>query len=110
MPLLTSEPAAVFFFRSPILVNITAAGTTFLSLSFVFAVTAQEFLGSCIFLFVKHPFDVGDRVEITSTHMMVDRISLLYTVFTRLDTKQVVQASPPPRVPCPSSRPSRCCR
>jgi len=37
---------------------------------------------------------VGDRVEITSTQMMVDRISLLYTVFTRLDTMQTVQVGP----------------
>ncbi|KYK61282.1 Mechanosensitive ion channel family protein [Drechmeria coniospora] len=79
------------FFRSSFATTIVSAGTTFLSLSFVFAVTAQEFLGSCIFLFVKHPFDVGDRVDITSTKMIVDRISLLYTVFTRIDTKQVVQ-------------------
>ncbi|UNI20181.1 hypothetical protein JDV02_006297 [Purpureocillium takamizusanense] len=79
------------FFKSSFVTTIISAGTTFLSLSFVFAVTAQEFLGSCIFLFVKHPFDVGDRVEITSTQMMVDRISLLYTVFTRLDTMQTVQ-------------------
>jgi hypothetical protein len=31
--------------------------------SLVFVATAQEVLGSCIFLFVKHPFDVGGRVE-----------------------------------------------
>jgi small-conductance mechanosensitive channel len=70
---------------------LATAGTTLLSLSFVFAATCQEFLGSCIFLFVKHPFDVGDRVEITSTGMFVERISLLYTVFTRVDTNQIVQ-------------------
>lgn len=62
-----------------------------MSLSFIFAVTTQEFLGSCIFLFVKHPYDVGDRVEINSIQMVVDRISLLYTVFTRTDKMQIVQ-------------------
>jgi len=63
-------------------------------LSFVFAVTTQEFLGSCIFLFVKHPYDVADRVDIQGPEkqqLIVERISLLYTVFTRIDKMQVVQ-------------------
>jgi hypothetical protein len=70
---------------------VATAGTALLSLSFIFAVTTQEFLGSCIFLFVKHPYDVGDRVDITGTALTVDKISLLYTVFTRIDKMQVVQ-------------------
>lgn len=79
------------FFRSSFVKVIASAGTALLSLSFVFAVTTQEFLGSCIFLFVKHPYDVGDRVDINDSQMVVDRISLLYTVFTRIDRMQVVQ-------------------
>ena len=81
------------FFQSSFVTTIATAGTALLSLSFIFAVTTQEFLGSCIFLFVKHPYDVGDRVEINSTKMIVDRISLLYTVLTRIDRMQVVQVS-----------------
>ncbi|KAF7548557.1 hypothetical protein G7046_g8634 [Stylonectria norvegica] len=79
------------FFQSKFITTLATAGTALISLSFVFAVTTQEFLGSCIFLFVKHPYDVGDRVEINSTHMIVDKISLLYTVLTRIDKMQVVQ-------------------
>jgi hypothetical protein len=65
-------------------------------LSFVFSVTAQEFLGSCIFLFVKHPYDVGDRVDIvgpkgTSEFLVVEQISLLYTTFKRIDNMKMVQ-------------------
>jgi hypothetical protein len=33
--------------------SLAGAGTVLISLSFVFAITAQEILGSCIFLFVK---------------------------------------------------------
>ncbi|RMJ19524.1 hypothetical protein BHE90_008225 [Fusarium euwallaceae] len=79
------------FFQSSFITTLTTAGTTLLSLSFIFAVTAQEFLGSCIFLFVKHPYDVGDRVDISGTKMVVNKISLLYSVFHRLDTMQTVQ-------------------
>lgn len=82
------------FFQSTFLTTLATAGTALLSLSFVFAVTTQEFLGSCIFLFVKHPFDVGDRVDIVGPEkeqLIVERISLLYTIFTRIDKMQVVQ-------------------
>lgn len=74
--------------------TLATAGTTLLSLSFVFAVTTQEFLGSCIFLFVKHPYDVGDRVDITGPEkefLVVEQISLLYTVFKRIDSMKMVQ-------------------
>ncbi|EXJ80791.1 hypothetical protein A1O3_07075 [Capronia epimyces CBS 606.96] len=64
--------------------TLATAGTALLSLSFVFSVTAQEVLGSCIFLFVKHPFDVGDRVDVGDNQYVVDRMSLLYTVFRRV--------------------------
>jgi hypothetical protein len=71
---------------------IAAGATSFLSLSFVFSVTAQEVLGSCVFLFVKHPFDVGDRVEINSNELFVEEISLLYTVFRSVGDQRVTQS------------------
>jgi Mechanosensitive ion channel len=70
---------------------IAAGATTLLSLSFVFAATAQEVLGSCIFLFVKHPFDVGDRVEILKTELFVEEVSLLYTIFRTVADQRVTQ-------------------
>ncbi|KAI2615167.1 Mechanosensitive ion channel-domain-containing protein [Hypoxylon sp. NC1633] len=82
------------FFQSSFITTLSTAGTALLSLSFVFSVTAQEFLGSCIFLFVKHPYDVGDRVDIAGSEkeqLVVEKISLLYTVFNRIDKMQVVQ-------------------
>ncbi|KAL6238657.1 hypothetical protein BDW75DRAFT_200633 [Aspergillus navahoensis] len=70
---------------------IAAGATSLLSLSFVFATTAQEVLGSCIFLFVKHPFDIGDRVEIDSKPYIVQRVSLLYSVFRNVNDNRVTQ-------------------
>lgn len=72
---------------------IAAGATTLLSLSFVFATTAQEVLGSCIFLFVKHPFDIGDRVEIDTKPYIVERISLLYTVLRNVNDNRITQAA-----------------
>ena len=84
----------VAFLNASFVTTLATAGTTLLSLSFVFAVTCQEFLGSCIFLFIKHPYDVGDRVDIKGPEqeqLVVQQISLLYTVFKRIDYMKMVQ-------------------
>ncbi|THV44233.1 hypothetical protein BGAL_0694g00020 [Botrytis galanthina] len=83
--------AYIAFQDTGFLTTLTTAGTTLLSLSFVFAATTQEFLGSCIFLFVKHPYDVGDRVDISSEYLVVEQISLLFTIFKRIDNMKMVQ-------------------
>jgi len=78
---------------------LSSAGSAVLALSWLFSATAQEFLQSCIFVFVKHPFDVGDRVTIygnTGTtgkgdDYFVKEISLLYTEFKKMEG-HVVQA------------------
>ncbi|KAK4453083.1 Mechanosensitive ion channel-domain-containing protein [Podospora aff. communis PSN243] len=78
---------------------LTSAGTVILGLSWLLQATAQEFLQSIIFVFVKHPFDVGDRVTVygnTGSAMMGDdyyvlEVSLLYTEFKKMQG-HVVQA------------------
>lgn len=72
---------------------LTSAGTVVLGLSWLLQATAQEFLQSIIFVFVKHPFDVGDRVTVygNTGNMMrgddyyVQEISLLYTEFKKME-------------------------
>jgi hypothetical protein len=79
-------------FLSPSFVGtLTTSATALLSLSFVFAATCQEVLGSCIFLFVKHPYDIGDRVDVGTDQLTVEHISLLYTVFKRVNNGKMVQ-------------------
>jgi small-conductance mechanosensitive channel len=78
---------------------LTSAGSTVLALSWLFSATAQEFLQSVIFVFIKHPFDVGDRVSIYGNtgpqlkgdDYFVKEISLLFTEFKKMEG-QVVQA------------------
>ncbi|KAI1485722.1 Mechanosensitive ion channel-domain-containing protein [Biscogniauxia mediterranea] len=78
---------------------LASAGTAVLGLSWLLQSTAQEFLQSIIFVFVKHPFDVGDRVTIygnTGTNMTGDdyyvtEVSLLYTEFKKMEG-HIVQA------------------
>lgn len=78
---------------------LTSAGSSVLALSWLFSATAQEFLQSVIFVFVKHPFDVGDRVAVYGNtgalgrgdDYFVKEISLLYTEFKKMEGN-VVQA------------------
>ncbi|KAF9883880.1 hypothetical protein FE257_002724 [Aspergillus nanangensis] len=78
---------------------LTSAGSTVLALSWLFSATAQEFLQSVVFVFIKHPFDVGDRVTIYGNSgdaglgddYFVKQISLLYTEFKKMQG-HVVQA------------------
>ncbi len=79
------------FLNSSFTTTLATAGTALLSLSFVFATTAQEVLGSCIFLFVKHPYDILDRVDIGNDQLVVKHISLLFTVFKHIDTHKLTQ-------------------
>ncbi|KAH8732751.1 Mechanosensitive ion channel-domain-containing protein [Phaeosphaeriaceae sp. PMI808] len=78
---------------------LTSAGSTLLALSWLFSATAQEFLQSCIFVFVKHPYDVGDRVMIYGNSgdlgrgddYFVKEIALFYTEFKKMQG-HIVQA------------------
>lgn len=81
----------VAFLNSSFTTTLATAGTALLSLSFVFATTAQEVLGSCIFIFVKHPYDVLDRVDIGEEQLVVEHISLLFTVFKKVNTGKMTQ-------------------
>ncbi|KAL8756699.1 MAG: hypothetical protein Q9184_004423, partial [Pyrenodesmia sp. 2 TL-2023] len=79
--------------------SLTSAGSAVLALSWLFSSTAQEFLASCIFVLVKHPFDCGDRVYIYGNagaalkgdDYFVKEISLLYTEFKKMEG-HIVQA------------------
>jgi small-conductance mechanosensitive channel len=78
---------------------LTSAGSTLLALSWLFSATAQEFLQSCIFVFIKHPYDVGDRVQIYGNSgdlglgddYFVKEIALFYTEFKKMQG-HIVQA------------------
>ncbi|KAF8625434.1 hypothetical protein AX15_005393 [Amanita polypyramis BW_CC] len=65
---------------------VTGTGSLVLGLSWLIGASMQEILASIIFLFVKHPYDVGDRVQINRAFYTVQEINLLYTVFMDSDS------------------------
>ena len=74
-------------------------GITLIGLSFGFGRTLYEFLNGCIFILLKHAYDVGDRIEVYNiaatirTSVTVQRISILYTIFRRVDNGKDLQMS-----------------
>ncbi|WYZ36019.1 hypothetical protein EsH8_X_000666 [Colletotrichum jinshuiense] len=79
------------FFSNSFSTYLATIGTQVAAIGFAISGTVQEFLGSCIFIFVKHPFDVGDRVKIDDHEMTVEKISLLYSVFRKVDSNKITQ-------------------
>lgn len=71
---------------------VTGAGTLVLGLSWLIGGSLQEVLTSIIFLFVKHPFDVGDKVILNKESYTVKEIRLLSTIF--LDSSSILVQAP----------------
>ncbi|CAO2813348.1 unnamed protein product [Amaranthus hypochondriacus] len=73
---------------------ITSQSLLFLSsqvvvVAFVFGNTCKNVFESIIFLFVIHPYDVGDRCEIDGVQMVVEEINILTTVFLKYDNQKI---------------------
>ena len=79
------------FFSKTFASKTTQLWSTFTGLAFAIGGTVTEFLSCCIFLFVKHPYDVGDRVDMNDSELIVEHISLMYSVFRRVDSDKTVQ-------------------
>ncbi|KAF5735279.1 mechanosensitive ion channel protein 10-like [Tripterygium wilfordii] len=60
-----------------------------LLLGFVFQNTCKTIFESIIFVFVMHPFDVGDRCVIDGVQMIVEEMNILTTVFLRYDMEKI---------------------
>ncbi|XP_054823877.1 mechanosensitive ion channel protein 10-like [Prosopis cineraria] len=51
--------------------------------------TCKTVLEAIIFVFVMHPFDIGDRCVIDDVHMTVEEMNILTTVFLRYDNEKI---------------------
>lgn len=57
---------------------------------FMFGNTCKTTFEAIIFLFVMHPFDVGDRIELEGVQMVVEEMNILTTVFLRFDNQKII--------------------
>ncbi|KAL5549683.1 hypothetical protein UlMin_004914 [Ulmus minor] len=60
-----------------------------LLVGFMFQNTCKTMFESIIFVFVMHPFDVGDRCVIDGVQMIVEEMNILTTVFLRYDNEKI---------------------
>nr|KYP40968.1 Uncharacterized protein At5g12080 family [Cajanus cajan] len=51
--------------------------------------TCKTVLEAIIFVFVMHPFDIGDRCVIDGVQMIVEEMNILTTVFLRYDNEKI---------------------
>lgn len=58
--------------------------------AFIFGNTCKTIFEAIIFLFVMHPFDVGDRCEIDGVQMVVEEMNILTTVFLKYDNQKIM--------------------
>ncbi|KAL4649230.1 hypothetical protein ACB092_01G000400 [Castanea dentata] len=57
--------------------------------AFMFGNTCKTIFEAIIFVFVMHPFDVGDRCVIDGVQMMVEEMNILTTAFLKLNNEKV---------------------
>lgn len=60
-----------------------------LLVGFMFQNTCKTIFEAIIFVFVMHPFDVGDRCKIDGVQMIVEEMNILTTVFLRFDKEKI---------------------
>ena len=64
-------------------------GICLTAFGFMFQKAGQTFFESLLFIFTVHAFDVGDRVVIDDTNLVVSRIEFFTTTFTKWDGQVV---------------------
>ncbi|XP_027354947.1 mechanosensitive ion channel protein 10 [Abrus precatorius] len=60
-----------------------------LLVGFMFGNTCKNIFEAIIFVFVMHPFDVGDRCVIDGVELLVEEMNILTTVFLKLNNEKV---------------------
>ncbi|XP_038899729.1 mechanosensitive ion channel protein 10-like isoform X2 [Benincasa hispida] len=57
--------------------------------AFMFGNTCKTAFEALIFVFVMHPFDVGDRCVVDGVQLLVEEMNILTTVFLKLNNEKV---------------------
>ncbi|KAH9686869.1 Mechanosensitive ion channel protein [Citrus sinensis] len=63
--------------------------TQLVLVGFMFQNTCKMVFESIVFIFVMHPFDIGDRCVIDGVQMVVEEMNILTTVFLRYDMEKI---------------------
>ncbi|XP_071924417.1 mechanosensitive ion channel protein 6-like [Coffea arabica] len=69
---------------------IVIISSQLLLVGFIFQNTLKTVFEAIIFLFIMHPYDVGDRCEIEEVQMVVVEMNILTTEFERYDGQKII--------------------
>jgi small-conductance mechanosensitive channel len=64
---------------------LVTAGSLIITTSFVIGNSAKNVFEAIIFIFILHPFDVGDKIEVDGVKYNVIRMGLMVSVLHRTD-------------------------
>ncbi|KAJ3689762.1 hypothetical protein LUZ61_018926 [Rhynchospora tenuis] len=64
-------------------------GSQLLVAVFMFGNTVKTVFEAIIFLFVMHPYDVGDRCEVDGVQLIVEEMNIMTTIFLRPDNLRI---------------------
>ncbi|CAN1782098.1 Mechanosensitive ion channel protein 8 [Linum perenne] len=73
----------------PITHFLVLLSSQLLLVAFIFGNSCKTTFEAIIFLFVMHPFDVGDLCEVDGTQMRVEEMNILTTVFLKSDYQKI---------------------
>nr|GEV56199.1 mechanosensitive ion channel protein 10-like [Tanacetum cinerariifolium] len=68
--------------------NNLISGLTLLLVVFMFGTSAKTAYEAIIFMFIMHPFDVGDRCVVDGVQLVVEEVNILTTIFLRYDNEK----------------------
>eukprot|EP01018_Ginkgo_biloba_P023125 Gb_09492 [translate_table: standard] len=68
---------------------IVLISSQLLLVAFMFGNTCKTIFEAIVFLFIMHPFDVGDRCVVDGVQMIVEEMNILTTVFLRYDNEKI---------------------
>lgn len=85
MVVLLACMTALLIFGVPIGSYLLTSISVLFAATFVFGNSARNMFEGIIFLFVTHPYDVGDRVFIDNNNYIVKELGILYTVLEKWD-------------------------
>ncbi|PWA70204.1 mechanosensitive ion channel MscS, LSM domain protein [Artemisia annua] len=69
--------------------NKLVSGLTLLLGVFMFGTSAKTAFEAIIFVFIMHPFDVGDRCVVDGVQLVVEEVNILTTIFLRYDNEKI---------------------
>ncbi|XP_019055328.1 PREDICTED: mechanosensitive ion channel protein 10 isoform X2 [Nelumbo nucifera] len=79
----------VYLERKSLAHSLNDTNTALFLVVFMFGNTCKTVFEAIIFVFVMHPFDVGDRCVIDGVQMIVEEMNILTTVFLRYDNEKI---------------------